>query len=106
MAEVMPPEGWKAWAGPSSRTFFDKLNGEAAKILGAADGPFEWPEMPAGTTTFYAAMSRGIEFHRPFQRSSKVPLSFAAPGGRKDVHFFGIRGRSSGDFADSVRILA
>lgn len=104
--KVMPKGGWKAWAGPVTRDFTDKVNAEAAKLLGKPEGPFKLENESPGALCFYGVLARSVEFHEAFHRSSKKALSFTTASGPKNVQFFGSSGETSASYGDSVRVLA
>jgi hypothetical protein len=102
--KVMPPKGWKTWAGTATSQFLQQVNREAREITGEQEDPFRLQQENPQAGAYFGLLNRELSFTRPFPRSRKEPMEFAEKAGKQKVHFFGVRGKGSEAF--SVRVLS
>lgn len=102
--KIMPEGGWQTWSGPATKDFLDRVNTESIKLTGEDKGPFKLDNYSPRVIACFGLLNREVEFEKAFYKSTKVPMQF---GNEKTaVRFFGIKGRESGDYGKSVKVLA
>ncbi len=104
--KVMPEGNWKTWAGPATEEFLNQVNEDAAKMTGEEKGPFILKAPSPTSIACFGLMNREVEFEKEFHQSKINPLEFRAGKNNINVQFFGVRGRSTGSYGNSVRILS
>lgn len=104
--KIMPAGSWKTWSGPSTPDFLKRVNEEAAKMTGEAQGPFRLSEENQSNRAVFGLLDRVVSFQKAFLRSRSESMAFRAGGKESPVSFFGSRGDMSGELRESVRILA
>jgi hypothetical protein len=103
--KVMPEGAWKTWAGDSTPDFLKRVNAEAAKMTGEAEGPFRLIEdVGKPHLACFGLLDRKVDFTKRFYKSARLPLEFGAE--KKPVRFFGTTGDEAAEFGESVGVLA
>lgn len=100
---VLPKNGWFAVTGDASERLVDEANEKWQALAGGELKPFKYNGLSGGRAA-YVGMKRDFLFMKAFSPSGESRLSWGDE--RKPVRFFGVRGKASSDYADSVRILA
>jgi hypothetical protein len=104
--EVMPVGHWKTWSGPPTDEFLATVNAEAAEMTGEEKGPFRLEDRRPGTVVVFGVLDREVSFRKGLHRSRKAPMTFRSGGAETKVKFFGVKGQLSGEFNDTIRVLA
>jgi hypothetical protein len=104
--KIMPAGSWKTWSGPATADFLKRVNEEAAKMTGEAQGPFRLSREDEHNRSAFGLLDRVVSFQKAFLRSRSEPMAFRAGDNESPVCFFGSRGDMSGELRDNVRILA
>lgn len=103
-SKVLPEDGWFVVAGESGPKLANEATKKWRNLAGPDTDAFELPEDLAGQTfAAIAGIKRNFEFSRAFfsAKESRLPWGEGTP-----VKFFGVRGKNSGGYSATVRVLA
>jgi len=103
---LLPPDGFAVYAGPSNPDFAKKVAKGVKAKFGFGMPPDQLPHAP-GAHALYGILMRDLTFEKRFFRSFRQPLDFKDGSGTvHKVAFFGTAGKTSGSYGDAVKVLS
>ena len=102
-AKVMPDGAWKTWTGQATAEFLDKVNAEAAKMTGEANGPFRLDQENHSQIATFGLLDREVTFRKKMQPCLTAPLIFKTEATTHPVRYFGLQTEAD---ADAIRVIS